>query len=55
MAKTGRFWGAPFDWRKPTRERYKRALWNPAEPRLFVPKPYGWGWTINVARLFGRR
>jgi uncharacterized membrane protein len=28
-------------------------MWNPDEP-LFVPRVFGWGWTINFARLFGR-
>ena len=24
------------------------------EPDLFVPRVFGWGWTINFARLFAR-
>ena len=27
--------------------------WNAAEPRLFTPKTYGWGFDLNPARLFG--
>jgi hypothetical protein len=53
--KVGKFLGAPYDWRRPTKERYKRAFWNPSEPRLLVPKSFGWGWTINFARLLDRR
>jgi hypothetical protein len=53
--KTGKFLGLPYDWRRPTRERVKSRWWNPAEPRLFVPKPFGWGLAINLARLFGRK
>jgi len=53
--RTGRFLHAPYDWRRPTRARYASRMWNPAEPRLFVPKAFGWGWTINFARLLGRR
>jgi uncharacterized membrane protein len=30
-------------------------MWNPSEPRLFVPKAFGWGYSINFARLFRRR
>jgi hypothetical protein len=52
---TGKFLGIPYDWRRPTVPRAKSRWWNPAEPRLFVPKSWGWGWGINFARLFGRR
>jgi uncharacterized membrane protein len=52
--KQGRFLGLPYDWRKPTRGREKSRLWNPVDQRLIVPKAFGWGWTINFARLFGR-
>ena len=53
--KTGRFLGVPYDWRRPTVERYKERLWNPDEPRLIVPRAWGWGYDINVARLLGRK
>ena len=53
--RTGKFLGTPYDWRRPTLARVKERWWNPAEPRLFVPKAYGWGWAINLARLAGRR
>jgi hypothetical protein len=55
MAKTGTFLGMPYDWRRPTVARLKSRWWNPAEPRLFTPKTFGWGFDINLARLFGRR
>jgi uncharacterized membrane protein len=45
----------PYDWRRPTVERTKSRLWNPAEPRLFVPKVFGWGLDVNFARLLGRK
>ena len=51
----GKFLGVPYDWRRPTWVRIKSRVWNPAEPKLFVPRGFGWGWTINFARLFGRR
>ena len=51
----GKFLGVPYDWRRRTWARIKSRVWNPAEPRLFVPRAFGWGWTINFARLFGRR
>jgi hypothetical protein len=53
--KTGRFLGMPYDWRRPTVARTKERLWNPADPRLFVPRVYGWGWDLNFARLLRRR
>jgi Family of unknown function (DUF5808) len=52
--KSGRFLGIPYNWDKPTWQRIRTRLWNPEEPRLFVPKAFGWGYTINLARLFGR-
>jgi len=54
VSKTGRFLGLPYDWRRPTKARIKNRMWNPSEPRLFVPKAVGWGYSINFARLFGR-
>ena len=53
--KTGKFLGAPFDWRRPTVARFKSRWWNPRDPRFFTPKSWGWGFSINLARLFGRR
>jgi hypothetical protein len=39
---------------KPTRARIKRDFWRPGEPRLFVHKTWGRGWTVNFARIFRR-
>ena len=50
--RTGRFLGIPYDWRRPTRERYRSRAWNPDDPRLFTPKAVGWGYGINFHRLF---
>jgi hypothetical protein len=54
-SKTGKFLGLPYDWRRPTVDRTKSRWWNPDDPRLFTPKVLGWGFSINFARLFGRR
>lgn len=51
---TGRFLGLPYDWRDPSRERLKKALWNPDDRRVIVPKTYGWGYTLNFYEI-GRR
>jgi uncharacterized membrane protein len=53
--RTGTVLGIPYDWRRPTVARAKSRLWNPAEPRLVVPRVFGLGWDINFARLLGRR
>lgn len=42
----------PYDFRPPTPEKIKNSLWNPDDPRLFMPTIFGVGWTINFARLF---
>ncbi|HVS86445.1 MAG TPA: DUF5808 domain-containing protein [Gaiellaceae bacterium] len=55
MSRTGRFLGLPFDWRRPSAQKIKSRAWDPANPHLFVPKAYGWGYSINFARLLGRR
>ena len=55
MPRTGKFWGIPYDWRLPTRARMKARWWNPAEPRLIVPRAFGWGWAVNLARLVSRK
>ena len=53
-ARRGRFLGLPYDWRRPTVARLRRELWNPQEPRVFVPKSFGWGYGINFAALWRR-
>jgi hypothetical protein len=55
VSKTGKFLGIPYDWRRPTVARVKQRWWNPGDSRLFTPKSYGWGYDINLARLFRRR
>lgn len=52
--KTGRFLSIPFDWRRPTRARMEQRSWNPEDHRIFTPKSFGWGYTINF-REVGRR
>jgi hypothetical protein len=50
----GRFLGLPYDWRRLTRARIRKRLWNPDEPRVLVPKAFGWGYGINFAALWRR-
>jgi uncharacterized membrane protein len=39
--------GLPYDWRRPTVARAKSRMWNREDPRMFPPKSFGAGWTIN--------
>jgi hypothetical protein len=55
MSKTGKFLGVPYDWRRPTLARFKSRWWNRSDPHLFTPRWWGWGYDINLARLFRRR
>ena len=43
--------GVPYDWRRPTAARLRARWWNPADPRLFTPKSFGWGFDLNLYRL----
>jgi len=54
VARRGRYLGIPYDWRRPTRTRLARELWNPAERRVLVPKAFGWGYGLNLAALWRR-
>lgn len=51
---TGKAFGVPYDWRKPTAARVKSRLWNAGDSRVFTPKSYGWGYDLNFYEL-GRR
>jgi hypothetical protein len=52
--KTGKFLGIPYDWRAPTKARYRSRMWNPGEPRFITPRAFGWGYDFNLYRLFHR-
>lgn len=45
----------PYEFRRPTLDRLKASVWAPGDDRLFVPMAFGVGWSVNVARLAGRR
>lgn len=44
----------PYDFRLPTVERITHDLWRPEDTRVFVPRIFGVGWTVNLARLLRR-
>ena len=53
--RTGTFLGIPYDWRtEGFRARLKQRWWDPSEPRLVVPRAFGWGYDLNLARLLRR-
>jgi uncharacterized membrane protein len=52
--RTGHVLGAPYDVRKPTRERIASRMWNRQDARVIVPHAYGWGWTINLSAVARR-
>ena len=41
----------PYDFRRPTLERFRQRVWAPDNPRLIVPHVFGVGWTVNLGRL----
>jgi hypothetical protein len=47
----GTVFGIPYDFRSPSLQRLRDAMWNPDDPRLFTPRPFGVGWSVNLARL----
>ena len=52
--RRGSFLGLPYDWRRPTAQRLRQGIWDPDNPRVFVPKVYGWGYGINLAAVLSR-
>lgn len=47
----GRLLGLPYDFRGVSTERLSERLWNPADPRVFMPRLFGVGWTINFGAI----
>lgn len=41
----------PYDLRPPTLQRVRDAWWNPDDPRLLTDRPFGVGWSVNLARV----
>ncbi len=37
----------PLDFSAPSAEKVARTWWNPRDPRLFVPRVFGLGWSLN--------
>jgi hypothetical protein len=41
----------PYDFRTPSPKRIKRSFWAPDDPRIFVPRAFGVGWSVNLASV----
>ena len=48
---SGRVLGIPYDLRVPTSERVAERLWNPRDPRIWMPRVFGMGWDINMGAV----
>lgn len=47
----GEIAGVPYDLRAPTVDKLRRAVWDPDNPNVVGPPPFGVGWSVNLARL----
>jgi len=47
----GRVLGMPYEFRPPTASSLMERLWNPADPRVWMPRSFGVGWTVNFGAL----
>ncbi len=50
-AGSGRVLGIPYDVRVPTAERIAERLWNPRDPRIWMPRVFGMGWDLNMGAV----
>jgi hypothetical protein len=41
----------PYDFRRPTLDRFRERMWNPEGEHVIGPRVFGVGWTVNVGRL----
>jgi hypothetical protein len=39
--------GVPYDFRRPTPEKFRATNWNKKTAQVLVPRAFGVGWTIN--------
>lgn len=44
----------PYDFRIPTAARVKRSFWDPDDERIFLPRAFGIGWSVNAATVVKR-
>jgi hypothetical protein len=41
----------PYDLRPPTLSRLRDSVWQPDTDKLFLPRGFGVGWSVNFARI----
>jgi Family of unknown function (DUF5808) len=44
----------PYNWARPARKDAGKGVWDPDDRRVFTPKNYGWGYSVNLAALLRR-
>jgi hypothetical protein len=47
----GRVLGMPYDFRGANTTRIAERIWNPSDPRVFMPRLFGVGWTFNFGAI----
>ena len=47
----GAVFGVPFETRGPTDPLVRSRIWSPTDPRIFVPRMFGLGWTVNLGAV----
>jgi hypothetical protein len=47
----GEVGGVPYDFRRPSVDKLRRAAWDPDNPRVIVAPAFGVGWGVNFARV----
>ncbi|MFF8925901.1 DUF5808 domain-containing protein [Streptomyces longwoodensis] len=48
---TGRVFGLPYDFRRPTPEKIAREFWDPDSDAFFTPHAFGVGYGVNLAHV----
>ena len=48
---TGTLGDVPYDFRKPTKERFESRVWNPKGP-FIARRWFGWGYDFNMYAVF---
>lgn len=51
----GKFFGIPYNFRKPTLERLRDTFWNAENDDLLAPKFFGMGWDFNLYPVFHQK
>ncbi|MBA2313158.1 MAG: hypothetical protein H0V97_10220 [Actinobacteria bacterium] len=41
----------PYDFRRPTVARFRKAWWNPSDERVLTERDWGVGWAVNLPSL----